>query len=456
MQANMRITRAMNKKYSFKIFVFCSIIILVGLSVRTVFCSVCHGMTKQKQPLVSIAQIDRVLPSPKILNHFTKQEHASLQPVLQWEKVENAPIYELEIYAENKKIFSSNRIYTAGYSVSLPQDVAGKNIYWHVRALNLDRSPITPYSEWETSFVDNSLPQKMVPQQTVDFNSGNGTNLLYPVYGWLPVQGATKYEVEILSQPPQQNEDTHPSIFRIGSGETTASDLYDEEKRNPNKPVYWRVRALKEDGEPLGSFSPAKKIVYPQKTYTVGTFGDSITHGGGAVSYSPGDWEYDYQSYLNFDTINLGRSGDTSASMLERFDQDVLPLHLQYLIIMGGTNSLRGGVSAKSVIDDLQAIKEKCEENGIMPIFLTLPPINPANIKRAFDQDTALDWQRQFAMVNAYIKSQKHIDIATKMTPDDGILPTSLALDGLHPDVVGKKIMANIINEEWGNVIANI
>jgi len=142
--------------------------------------------------------------------------------------------------------------------------------------------------------------------------------------------------------------------------------------------------------------------------------------------------------------------------MLERFDQDVLPLHLQYLIIMGGTNSLRGGVSAKSVIDDLQAIKEKCEENGIMPIFLTLPPINPANIKRAFDQDTALDWQRQFAMVNAYIKSQKHIDIATKMTPDDGILPTSLALDGLHPDVVGKKIMANIINEEWGNVIANI
>ena len=63
-------------------------------------------------------------------------------------------------------------------------------------------------------------------------------------------------------------------------------------------------------------------------------------HGGGAVSYSPGDWEYDYQSYLHFDTVNIGKSGDTSASMLKRFDQDVLPLHLRYLIIMGGTNSL--------------------------------------------------------------------------------------------------------------------
>ena len=50
---------------------------------------------------------------------------------------------------------------------------------------------------------------------------------------------------------------------------------------------------------------------------------------------------------------------------------------------MTGSNSLRGWVSGESVISDLKGIREKCEDNGITPIFMTLPPVNPANIKRA-------------------------------------------------------------------------
>lgn len=443
----------MKKNSCLKLFAFCAVIFLASLSARTFFCSTCHGMYIYKQKVVEGTCMEQALPQPKILSHFTTQKPASLQPVLQWEKIENAPIYELEIFTDQGKIFSSTKIYTAGYAVSLPPEVDGKNIYWHVRGLNLDRVPLTTYSDWETSHVDKMTPQQQIPQPTVEFNSGNGTNILYPVYSWLPVQGAAKYEVEILSHQPAPTEAAQASVFRIGRGETTASDWYDEVKRDPAKPVYWRVRALQTNGEPLGAFSAAKTVVYTQKTYTVGTFGDSITHGGGAVSYSPGDWEYDYQSYLNFDTINLGRSGDTSASMLERFDQDVLPLHLQYLIIMGGTNSLRGGVAAESVINDLQTIKEKCEANGIIPVFLTLPPINPTNIKRVFNEETAPDWQSEFAKVNTYIRSQKHIDVATELTPQGGVLPTNLALDGLHPDAVGKKLMAKAINAEWRSIV---
>lgn len=443
----------MYKKYFIKTFIFCLVFVLGGLSVRMAVCSVCHGMSQPKQVIVSTVQMSQILPPPKILSHFTSQNPASLQPVLQWEKVANAPIYELEIFLDKKKIFASSKIYTGGYAVSLPPEVDGKNIYWHVRGLNLDRIPLTQYSDWEISFVSKEEPEQHIPQPTVEFNSGTGTNIIYPVYNWLPVQGAAKYEVEILAHLPEINEKTQASKFRIDSGETSASDWYDEERRNPDRPVYWRVRALKEDGEPLGAFSEAKEVVNPRNTYTVGTFGDSITHGGGAVSYSPGDWEYDYQSYLHFDTVNIGKSGDTSASMLKRFDQDVLPLHLRYLIIMGGTNSLRGGVAAESVIRDLTAIKEKCEENGITPVFLTLPPINPDNIKKVFDEDTASDWQKQFAVVNAYIRTQKHIDVAATMAAPDGYLPTNLALDGLHPDVVGKRLMAQAINTAWDNKV---
>lgn len=58
--------------------------------------------------------------------------------------------------------------------------------------------------------------------------------------------------------------------------------------------------------------------------------------------------------------------------MAERFEADVLPFRLRYLLIMGGTNSLRGGEDPEEVIGDLRYIGDKCRENGIKPIYLTL------------------------------------------------------------------------------------
>lgn len=45
---------------------------------------------------------------------------------------------------------------------------------------------------------------------------------------------------------------------------------------------------------------------------------------------------------------------------------------------------------------------------------MTLPPINPQNIARAFNEPTAEDWKERFAAVNAYIRTQIHIDLAGK------------------------------------------
>ncbi len=164
------------------------------------------------------------------------------------------------------------------------------------------------------------------------------------------------------------------------------------------------------------------------------------------MSYSPNDLEYSYEHYLDFPVINLSQSGDTSESMLERFDRDVLPFHVKYLLIMGGSNSLRGGVPAEDVIEDLKAIQQKCIDNGITSILMTLPPINPASIKKTFDEPTVDDWQTPFAKVNAFIRTQPHIDIAAAFPLDPGMTP-ALALDGLHGDVVAKQRMAAVINE---------
>ena len=115
---------------------------------------------------------------------------------------------------------------------------------------------------------------------------------------------------------------------------------------------------------------------------------------------------------------------------------------------MNGTNSLRAGVSAVEVIAALDELKKRCLANDIRPIFLTLPPINPENIARAFDEPTTDDWQTQFSLVNTFLRTEVHIDVAASFSAQP-LLPTELALDGLHEDVLGKQLIAQTVNRAW-------
>ncbi len=400
-------------------------------------------------------------PVPTV--HFSEQNPASVRPVLTWTKVDGAVAYELELLTKppgnsNKSsdttcFFSTKKIYVNGFNADVSVDFKGEIFYWRVRALDVDGNPISRFSEAEKVYVDRQKKVIQKPLPISIFNQSTGATLLYPVYAWIPVSGAEKYEVEILDALPENPNGIAPSRHRIDSAIAVGFDYYDKNPRISNKPFYWRVRGLDQDGNPVGVYSDAGKfIVNAGKHAVVATYGDSITHGGGGISHPPSDWEYSYQHYLDFPTINLGKSGDTSQTMVERFDEDVLPFHPRYLIILAGTNSLRGGVAAEDVIADLEELKEKCLVNNIRPIFLTLPPINPDKIKKAFDEPTVSDWQQQMRLVNDFIRTQEHIDVAREMETKNGILPSKLAVDGLHLDIEGKKKIAAAVNANWNRI----
>ena len=133
------------------------------------------------------------------------------------------------------------------------------------------------------------------------------------------------------------------------------------------------------------------------------------------MSYSPADWPYNYAHYLDFPTINMSRSGDKTEDLLRRFDADVLPFHVRYLLIMGGTNNLRCGGTAEEVISDLEALQEKCRANDIKPVLLTIPPIAPERILKYYHQPTAENWKAEFDKVNGWIRTQTHIDTAAPL-----------------------------------------
>jgi len=397
--------------------------------------------------------------------HYDSEAPASAMPYLVWHTVPGAVCYEVELLSgppeqeygtalsSQHHLYSNQQVYTNGWQADLKPFLNQEHLYWRVRAMNLQKEPIGEFSKAEPLAVDPSLPMPNKPLLN-NFDVMPGFQQpLYPVYHWIPMHDITRYEVELMTTPPEEENNTRPSPHRVWNMVANDSfSCYDEYARPYAGEYYWRVRAIDETGKTIGTYSDTEefKVADHATRALAGAFGDSITHGGGAVSYSPASLEYSYTTYLDFPVINLGRSGDTSHTSMLRFDSDVLPYQPLNLFILTGSNSLRAdNISAQAVIADLSAIAKKCEQNHIRPIFLTLMPINPTNIYAAFKAETDPNWHQKMDEVNAYIRHQPYyIDLEPYFYDSSkSVMAPELATDGLHPDIYGKMLMAEIINE---------
>ena len=402
--------------------------------------------------------------APVSIFHYTKDKPASLMPFLVWHTVPDAVCYEVEllsappaqeggiIHDPAAHLYSTRSIFTNGWQADLRPYASKQVVYWRARALDLHLQPIGVFSKAEPIYIDASLPMPQAPllntfDQMPDFHQP-----IYPVYQWIPLHDITHYEVELMTSPPEEENGTMPDKGRVWSRIVdSANTCYDEYARPYAGEYYWRVRALDANNSIIGTWSKTAKFTMPQREKRIQTavLGDSITHGGGAISYSPASLEYSYTTYLDFPCLNLGRSGDTSTMTKDRFDTDVLPLHPLNLLILTGSNSLRAPeIPPQDIINDLEEIKRKCLAHDIRPIFLTLMPINPGNIKYAFHTDTDPLWRQKLNQVNDWIRQQKYfIDLEPYFYDQAGQqMDTGFAIDGLHPDIRGKMLMGEIIN----------
>lgn len=403
--------------------------------------------------------------SPSTIYHYTEDNPASLMPFLVWHAIPNAVCYEIELLsglpdAEGTTVLSTtnhlestNQVYTNGWQADLKKYASRKFIYWRVRALDLHHNPIGVFSKAEPLYINASLPQPNHPLLNEFDQMPNFEMPIYPVYQWIPLHDIMHYEVELMIHPPAAENDTQPTADKIWSRTVdSATACYDEYARPYAGDYYWRVRAVDKQGNTIGTWSDTAHFIVPEQPerVPVAVLGDSITHGGGAVSNSPASLEYSYTTYFDFPCLNLGRSGDTSKMTLDRFDQDVLPFHPINLLILTGTNSLRASdIPPESVINDLEAIRQKCIANDIRPIFLTLMPVNPVNIKTAFQVPTDPKWQTKLLQINNWIRQQEfYIDLEPAFyDPAHRIMDPVFSVDGLHPDVRGKMLMGEIINQ---------
>jgi len=389
----------------------------------------------------SLAALPQVLPS--VNSARTDKVRVT------WDVYKDAVRYRLSVWAspQKKKLLYQNEwISLPGRELELSSYRRDKAInmdelVWSVTPLDRTGKPIAPTSELRYLRDGEIRPES--PRIVSEYDRMEDAPL-YPVYAWLSVADASSYEVEVWRRGENGSPDE-----RVRHLYTYENIMYDEQPLTWYGNYKWRVRALDGNGRRYSEWSEWQSFVVLGKV-KYAALGDSITHGGGAISTPPCMKLYNWESYTAPVSVkNLGCSGNTTADMLARFERDVLPFQPEVLVILGGVNDFREGTSGSESVANLAQLRDKCNACGIIPVFVTAPPIRPEYMVAMEEMEPASeDWRSGQETINEWVRQQPyHIDITEPLTDEDGELRAGYTSDGLHPDAEPKKIIGEIIGK---------
>ena len=363
--------------------------------------------------------------------------------LLRWAPYNGAVRYEVRILvrtAEGRMVEQQklSRVYTTGVHIPLTGLLPQDDLYWTVQPLGYDGTPIAAASAPQP--VREALADPPAPVLTAEYDK-MAYAPLYPVYSWIPLSGQTHHEVEVYRRAADGRD---VFLHTLQAGE---QDVYDDAPFTVPGHYVYRVRGVTTAGTPISDWSAGGTFDVVPHT-PIAAIGDSITHGGGAITLPPSYTLYDWETYCTVPVKNLGHSGDTTADMLARFDRDVLPFAPRVLIIMGGVNDYRSGVYGAQTVRNLAALGEKCRAHGIPPIFLTVTPIRPAWMtKRMTIMTPPSDWMDHRDYINDWVRQQEFsVDVSSMLADANGELEAAYTTDGLHPDYMGKKHIGQTVD----------
>ena len=150
------------------------------------------------------------------------------------------------------------------------------------------------------------------------------------------------------------------------------------------------------------------------------------------------NWAYfhpDFFSSHNF--CGRGIGGQTSTQMLVRFNDDVIDLHPKAVVIMAGTNDVAHNeywVSPERVVDNIVAMCNQAQANGIVPIISSIPPCSEFPWRKEIKNpgQTIVDINKSlkaYADANGIV----YLDYHSALTDENLGLPKTLSDDGCHP-----------------------
>ena len=348
--------------------------------------------------------------------------------------------WKLVPYAVKYKVSFDDEEYVT-YINGIEVSVNNVSKIFKVTALDFDNNVIQ-----DDLNITETETDPLIVKTTTEFDKMDYAPL-YPVYSWVPKHNADYYQIQLL-----RDGEVVRNYTANRKEEDDVYDFYDPNPVNEGGNYYWRIKAMSRFGFALSEWSKESdsvsfKVKAPTK---YAAFGDSITHGGGAITVPPSMTIYNWETYCENPIKNLGKSGDTTDQLVDRFEYDVLPFAPKVLIIMGGVNDFRGDILGWHTVSNYKILAEKCKEHNITPVFVTPTPVNPQLIKKTkYIEAPPYDWQTHYKYACDWIRQQEHfIDLTLEFEDYDGYLRYDLTSDGLHPDVDGKRIIGQAV-DKW-------
>jgi lysophospholipase L1-like esterase len=163
--------------------------------------------------------------------------------------------------------------------------------------------------------------------------------------------------------------------------------------------------------------------------------GNSITEG----------WiNHDPAFFKSHNYINRGIGGQTTPQMLVRFREDVVNLHPHTVIILAGINDIAqntGPSKLENVAGNIISMAEIAKANDIRVILCSVLPA------KTFPWHPGIDPVPLIINLNAMLKNYaennklEYVDYYSAVVDEKQAFKKNLAIDGVHPNLAGYKIM---------------
>ena len=272
----------------------------------------------------------------------------------------------------------------------------------------------------------------------------------------LAVPAARDLAVSMFFPKPTREETVHPLALQTsyvsGPGDFTAAATIPSATKIETWP-----------------FLTGVDIVARQKTSAVVAFGDSITDGYDSTADTNRRWPNFLAGRLLHRSnerapavLNAGISGNrvlhdnggAGRSALERFDRDVIAQPgVKYVIVLEGINDIGASdhdvVTAADIIAGLQQLVDRAHEHGLRIFGGTLTPFQGTEYPGYYSPGK----DKLRGAVNDWIRTSHAFDAIfdfDKAVLDPGqpgrILPAKSGPDNLHPNDLGYKAMAGVID----------
>lgn len=161
------------------------------------------------------------------------------------------------------------------------------------------------------------------------------------------------------------------------------------------------------------------------------------------------------QFFTENDYIDVGISGNNTTQMLARFDDDVIKPDPHCVVIMGGTNDLAQGQTKAKILENITAMCDKADKEGIKVILCSITPCNRVygNLSNPNTKGAHIIAVNEMVKSLAASRGYPYCDYFPCLVDEDGLsmLKKYWLYDDLHPNpdayVEMEKVIKPIIDK---------